>query len=195
MTAADRPDAPSTRRINAAARLLAGHPDDVMRVLGRLEPAELANVAEAARQTQQERAVASGDLDQIVARAFEIGFGNDGLGLLPWVEGEIVVCPGAIVARSKSSHRCRLVSVDDVWIWDSPQLVREDKRSNPGDDEGFRAVGLIGLVDGTELDVVTGKARRSLHSVDRVVSYQIRAGELVEVSQRDVAAARRHRMA
>lgn len=189
-----RPDAPSTRRINATAKLLAGHPDDVMRVLGKLDRAELANVAEAARQIQQERAIAAGDLDQIMAGAFDTGFGADGLGLLPWVEGDVIVCPGAIVAKSKASHRCRFVSVDDVWIWDSALLVREDKRSNPGSDGGFRAVGLIGLVNGTAIDVVSGKARRNLHSVDRVVSYEVRRGELVEVSQRDVAAARAHRM-
>lgn len=191
----NRPDAPSTRRINATAKLLAGHPDHVMRVLRELNTAELANVAEAARQIQQERAVAAGDLDQIIARGFEIGFGRDGLGLLPWVEGDVIVCPGAIVAKSKAGHRCRFVSVDDVWIWDSPHLVREDKRSNPGSHQGFRAVGLIGVVDGTAIDVVSGKARRSLHSVDRVVSYEVRRGELVEVSHRDVTAARAHRMA
>lgn len=194
-TSTDRTDAPSTRRINATARLLAGHPDDVMRVLRKLNRAELANLAEAARQIQQERAIASGDLDQIIARSFDIGFGSDGLGVLPWVEGDLIVCPGAIVAKSKASHRCRFVSVDDVWIWDSTQLVREDKRSNPGSDEGFRAVGLIALVDGTAMDVVTGRARRHQHSVDHVVSYEVRGGELVQVSQRDVAAARSHRTA
>ncbi len=191
----DRPDAPSARRINATAKLLAGHPDDVMRILGKLGRAELANVAEAARQIQQERAIAAGDLDQIVARAFETGFGGDGLGLLPWIEGDVMVCPGAIVAKSKANHRCRFISVDDIWIWDSPRLVREDKRSNPGSDEGFRAIGLIGVVDGTAIDVVSGRARRNLHSVDRVVSYEVRRGELIEVSQRDVAAARGHRSA
>ena len=45
------------------------------------------------------------------------------------------------------------------------------------------------VVDGTELDVVTGKARSGQHSVDHVISYEIRRGELVEVSQRNVAAA------
>ena len=77
---------------------------------------ELHNVAEAVRQVQIERAVASGDLDAIVARAFEVGFGRDGLGLNPWVEGDVVVCPGALVSKSRTSHRCRFVSVDDVWV-------------------------------------------------------------------------------
>ena len=44
-------------------------------------------------------------------------------------------------------------------------------------------------IDGTEVDVVTGKARSGQHSVDHVISYEIRRGDLVEVSQRNVAAA------
>jgi hypothetical protein len=147
---------------------------------------DLHHVAEAVRQVQIERAVASGDHDAVIAQAFENGFGRDGLGLLPWIEGDVVVCPGGLVAKSRSSHRCRFVSVDDVWVWDSGLLIREDKRSSPGAEDGFRAVALIPVVDGTELDVVTGKARSGGHSVDHVVSYQVRAGELIEVAQRNV---------
>jgi len=150
---------------------------------------ELHNLAEVVRQVQIERAIGNGDHDAIIAAAFEIGFGRDGLGVLPWVEGNVVVCPGGLVSKSKTSHRCRFVSVDDVWVWDSGLLLREDKRSAPGVEEGFRAVALIPLVDGTEVDVVTGKARSGQHSVDHVISYEIRRGDLVEVSQRNVAAA------
>ena len=185
----ERVDAPSARRINGAGRLLSGHPDDVVRVLERLEGDELANVVEAARQIQRRRAVARGDLDEIIAAAFDSGFGTDGLGHLPWVEGDVVVCPGGLVAKSRTNHRCRFVSVNDIWIWESPELIREDKRSTPGADDGFRAVALLPVVSGMELDVVSGKARRGMHSVDRVVSYEVRKNELVEVSQRTVTPA------
>jgi hypothetical protein len=147
---------------------------------------DLHHVAEAVRQVQIERAVASGDHDAVIAQAFENGFGRDGLGLLPWIEGDVVVCPGGLVSKSRSSHRCRFISVDDVWVWDSGLLIREDKRSSPGAEDGFRAVALIPVVDGTELDVVTGKARSGGHSVDHVVSYQVRDGHLIEVAQRTI---------
>lgn len=190
-----RADAPSARRVSSAAKLLSGHPDDVIRVLDHLDGDDLANVAEAARQLQRERAVARGDLDAIIAAAFESGFGSDGLGLLPWIEavgpgvpgGSVIVCPGGLVSKSRTNHRCRFVSVDDTWIWESTELIREDKRSTPGRDDGFQAVALLPVVTGMELDVVSGKARRGMHSVDRVVSYEIRGGELVEVSQRAVS--------
>ena len=149
---------------------------------------ELHHVAEAVRQVQVERAIGNGDHDAVIAHAFETGFGRDGLGVQPWVEGPHVVCPGAIVVKNRTNHRCRFVSVDDVWVWDSGLLVREDKRSAPGTEDGFRAVALVALVDGTAIDVVTGRARTGGHSVDHVVSLEVRRGELVEVSQRTVSA-------
>ena len=161
-------------------------PEAVLAQVRAMTDDELHNLAEAVRQVQVERAIASGDHDAIVARAFDVGFGRDGLGLQPWVDGQVIVCPGGMVTKSRTSHRCRFVSVDDVWVWDSGLLLREDKRSTPGADDGFRAVALLPLVDGTTLDVVTGRARSGGHAVDHVVSYVLRGGDLVEVSQRDV---------
>ena len=62
-----------------------------------------------------------------------------------------------------------------------------DRRANTG----FRAIALVALVDGTTLDVVSGRARAGGHEVDHVVSIEVRAGALIEVSQRNVAAANR----
>jgi len=163
-------------------------PEETVDSIRQLSDDELHNMAEAVRQVQIERAIDAGDFDAIISSAFETGFGRDGLGVLPWVEGNLVVCPGGMVAKSKINHRCRFISVDNVWVWDCGLLLREDKRSSPGTDEGFRAVALIPAVDGTELDVVSGKARSSGHQVDHVVSYEIRGGELVEVSQRHITA-------
>jgi len=161
-------------------------PEAVLAQVRAMTDDELHNLAEAVRQVQVERAIASDDHDAIVGRAFDVGFGRDGLGLRPWVDGQVIVCPGGMVTKSRTSHRCRFVSVDDVWVWDSGLLLREDKRSTPGADDGFRAVALLPLVDGTTLDVVTGRARSGGHAVDHVVSYVVRGGDLVEVSQRDV---------
>lgn len=162
--------------------------DALLSMIRDMSTDELHNVAEMVRQVQIERAIGSGDEEAIIAKAFETAFGRDGLGVLPWVEGDVVVCPGSMVSKSKTSHRCRFVSVDDTWIWDSHLLIREDKRSSPGTDDGFRAVALLPLVDGTGLDVVSGRARQGQHSVEHVISYEIRGGELVEVSQRTVNA-------
>lgn len=160
---------------------------ELLRRVRTMDSADLHHVAEVVRQVLLERAVASGDHDAVIARAFEVGFGRDGLGVLPWVDGDVVVCPGGLVAKSRHSHRCRFVSVDDVWVWESGLLIREDKRSSPGTEDGFRAIALIPLLNGIGLDVVTGKARGGAHTVDHVVSYEVRDGDLVEVAQRNVS--------
>jgi len=162
-------------------------PEQQIESLRAMTTDELHDLAEAVRQVQIERAIMSGDQETIIDRAFETGFGRDGLGVLPWIEGDVIVCPGGLISKSRTSHRCRFVSVDDVWVWDSGLLLREDKRSSPGADDGFRAIALVPVVDGTELDVVTGRARSSGHQVDHVVSYEVRGGDLVEVGRRDVS--------
>lgn len=179
----------STRRINAAAGLLA-QPLEVLRVLGKLDDDQLSNLAAATQQEQSERAVARGDLDEIIAAAFESGFAGDGgrnpAAVLPWIEGNVVVCPGELVRSSRTSHTCRFVNVNDTWVWDAHELIREDKRSSPGARDGFRAVALVPALDGMTVDVVSGRARQGQHQVDRVVSFVVKRGELLEVSQREV---------
>lgn len=164
-------------------------PETVVEAVRAMPDDDLHHLAEVVRQIQIERAIDNGDHDAIITAGFEAGFGRDGLGALPWVAGNVIVCPGAMVSKSKTSHRCRFVSVDDVWVWDSGLLLREDKRSSPGTEGGFRAIALVPLADGIELDVVTGRARSGQHSVDHVVSYVVRGGELVEVGQRNVTRA------
>lgn len=178
----------STRRINAASKLLVD-PASAERVLTKLDDAELANVIELSMQIQSERAVARGDLDELIAVGFEEAFGGDGLGSDPYLVGNVVVCPGGLIWTSKTSHTCRFVSVNNTWVWDSIELIREDKRSSPGSRDGFRAVALIPAATGTELDVVSGKARSGGHQVTRVVSYRIDRDGLTQVSQRNVAPA------
>ncbi len=155
----------------------------------KLDDDQLSNIGEVIHQLQRERAIGRGDLDAIIANAFEVGFGRDGLGVNPWIEGNVVVCPGGIISKSRASHRCRFISVDDTWIWESGELIREDKRSIPGTEDGFRAVALLPILNGMELDVVSGKARSGQHSVDKVISYAVKRGKLVEVSQRNVTSA------
>ncbi|MFT7598232.1 MAG: hypothetical protein ACI8TP_001153 [Acidimicrobiales bacterium] len=45
------------------------------------------------------------------------------------------------------------------------------------------------VLNGMELDVVSGKARSGQHSVDKVISFKVKRGKLVEVAQRNVTPA------
>jgi hypothetical protein len=177
----------ATRRYGTIVRHLADDPETAVELAVKLPDEVLHHLAEALADEARRRAVANGDHAALIAETFETGFGRDGLGSDPWIHGRVIVCPGAMVAKSRTNHRCRFVSVDDVWIWESIELIEEEKRSNPGAVDGFRAVALLPIVNGMVLDVVTGRARAGQHSVDKVVSYTVRRGKLVEVSQRNVS--------
>lgn len=142
------------------------------------------------REMQEEilqRAIQSGDHESIIKQAFEVAFDRSGLGVNPWIEGKLLICPGALVSKSAANHRCRFVSVDQEWVWQSKQLITETKNPSPGNDKGFRAIALIPVIEGTAVDIVNGKMQSGLHRAEKVVSFEIRRGEMVEVSQRVIS--------
>jgi len=181
-----------SRRYGTIVRHLTDDPVTAVELAQALDDDVLTHLAAALGDETRRRAIEQGDQQAIIDQAFDHAFGRDGLGVLPYLEGPFVVCPGAMVSKRKGSHTCRFVSVNDVWIWDSHELLVEQKRSSPGAHDGFRAVALLAPVEGMELDVVSGRLRSGQHQVDLVVSFVIRKGELVEVSQRNVAAMRSH---
>jgi len=176
----------ATKKLGPIARELDERPEATVELVAALSDHALVELGAAIREEVARRARSTGDQDAILDAAFERGFARDGLGVLPWIEPPFVVCPGGLVAKNRANHRCQFVSVDDRWVWESADLIREDKRSVGAADEGFRAIALVPLVDGTALDVVSGRARSGGHSVEHVVSYEVRRGELVEVSQRSI---------
>jgi len=182
----------ATRRYGTIARHLTEDPLVAVELAQRLDDDVLVHLAAALGDETRRRAVEQGDQQALIDDAFDHGFGRDGMGVLPYIEGPFIVCPGARVSKRKANHTCRFVSVNDVWIWDSYELVHEEKRSSPGTDDGFRAVALLTPVEGMELDVVSGRLRSGQHQVDLVVSFVVRKGDLIEVSQRNVAAMRSH---
>lgn len=182
----------ASRRYGTIVRHLTEDPVAAVELAARLDNDVLVHLAAALGDETRRRAIDQGDQQAIIDQGFDHAFGRDGLGVLPYLEGPFIVCPGAMVSKRKGNHMCRFVSVNDVWIWDSHELLHEEKRSSPGVHDGFRAVALLTPVEGLELDVVSGRLRSGQHQVDLVVSFVVRKGELVEVSQRNVAAMRSH---
>ncbi|MFT5201447.1 MAG: hypothetical protein ACI9C1_000823 [Candidatus Aldehydirespiratoraceae bacterium] len=177
----------ATRRYGTIVKHLTDDPETAVELAVKLPDEILHHLAEALHDESRQRAIKAGDYGALTDETFETAFGRDGLGVDPFIHDQVIVCPGAMVAKSRSNHRCRFVSVNDVWIWESGELLEEEKRSNPGKEDGFRAVALLPIINGMTLDVVSGKARSGQHSVDTVTSYAVRRGKLVEVSQRNVS--------
>jgi hypothetical protein len=177
----------AARRCGAPVHHPRDDPDTAREFAERLSDDLLAQLGAAIQDEVRRRALASSDRDAVVAQAFETVFGRDGLAEQPFVEGPFVVCPGGLVAKNPANHRCPFVSVDGTWIREDPHLLHEVKRSTPGADESFHAVALLPIVEGIALDVVRAKMRKGQHQVERVFSYEIRRGRLVEAAQRNVA--------
>ncbi len=182
----------ANRRFGPLLQRLTQEPDALVELVQRMPDALLVEFACAVHDEQRRRAVEGGDQDAVLHKAFEQGFGRDGLARQPWVEGGYVVCPGGLVGKNRGNHRCQFVCVEEQWVWESPHLIHEEKRSGPGGDEGFRAVALLPLADGMALDVVRSRMRQGQHQAESVVSYVVRKGKLVEVAQRKVRSLATH---
>ena len=105
----------------------------------------------------KERNFKKGDLGTIVENAFSIAFPKvDGLGLNPWVEGSILICPGARIDKSQTRHVCKFVVVEEDWSWESSNMINDVIRRDQSS-KNFRqhSITLISPFEGMSLEVVT----------------------------------------
>jgi hypothetical protein len=160
--------------------------------LASLTDGALADVAQLARATQQARAVAAADPDALVELGFAEGFRADGLPRDPFVVAGVVVCAGARLDRSGTSHDCGFVSVGDTWVWEAPDLVADVVRQVPGPRAQMRSVSLLAGFDGLALDLVVSRARAGVHQARSVRSFVLDAGELQLTGARTPRAAGSH---
>lgn len=155
-----------------------------------LDAAELSSLIEAAQWELLARVSDRGDLDAILERAFSTGFDHKGMARRPWVEGELVVCPGARIAASPASHRCRFVACGDAWAWQVDDAVADEMRPRG---PVLHTVTLLAARPGIELDVVTSQARGGVHRRQSSVRYRLDGGRLTEVLTQGAGPGRDHR--
>lgn len=179
---------PTARRYGTIIRHLCEDPETARELCEKLPDNELAELGAAIREETAQRARNSGDQDAVIEAAFERGFARDGLGVVPWIETPFLICPGGLVGKNQANHRCQFVSVDDTWVWENNDLIREDKRSTPSSGQGFRAIALLPIIEGMQLDVVRARMRQGQHDVERVTSLIVKKGRLHEVECRNVSA-------
>ena len=78
----------------------------------------------------KERNFKKGDIEAIVDNSFDIAFPkNDSLGLNPWVEGSVLICPGARIDKTQTKHICKFVVIEEDWSWESGHMVNDIIRS------------------------------------------------------------------
>lgn len=143
---------------------------------------ELAELDVLISEHRHQRALARGDLAALVAEGFESGFGRRGLPLQPVVVDGVILCFGGINAKSESSHDCGFVSVDDEWVWESPQVVAHEVE--PAGKGGKKTVSVIPLQEGLELDLVEMRMRQGTHEMQKATTYRVEENQMVKVGTR-----------
>ena len=149
----------------------------------RLLPAEDVDaLAQALLEERHRRALEDGDPEALMADALASAFTSSGDAVDPYVVDDVLVVPGSIVASSASKHRCRFGNVDDVWIWDHPDLLGHKVR--PQGQHSKRTVSLLPLLDGAEVEMITSKASMSEHTLQRGDRWRIDGRSLTVLGSR-----------
>ncbi len=130
----------------------------------------------------KERNFKNGDIDAIIDNSFNIAFPKvDGLGLNPWVEGSLLVCPGARIDKSQTKHLCKFTVVAEEWSWESSNMITDVIRRDQSS-KRFKqhSITLISPYEGMNIEVVTQKSQNGKHLVDFVESFTFSNGDLVK---------------
>jgi hypothetical protein len=149
-----------------------------------LSAAELSALAASVAAEQQSRAIEAAEPEALCELGFSQGFTAEGLPRDPFIVGGVLVCPGARVDRSGTSHDCGFVSVGEKWVWEADDLIADDVRHLPGPKPRMRSVSLLAAYDGLELDLVISRARSGVHQMKSARSFVVRSGALVLVNTR-----------
>lgn len=142
---------------------------------------ELTILAEGIRIEQSKRALERNDISELVEMGFENGFTARGEAITPWIHNGVLICPGHKIGTSKFSHRCKFVTIEKEWAWQSPLRFNESLRKET--EFKLRSITIVPVVEGMEISVIISTAQNELHTVRDSEHYTIEMGELVRTSQ------------
>ncbi len=98
--------------------------------LENLNDSELFDLQNKISEIVKQRNLEKGDLEEIIDNSFNVGFPKvDGLGLNPWIENSLIICPGARIDKTKTRHICKFIVIDEEWSWESPHMISEGVES------------------------------------------------------------------
>lgn len=148
--------------------------------LGRWPNEQLHVALESIKAELKRRALASGDLDAQAQIAFtQTGFDAAGWALEPTIVNGMLICTGAKRIKSRASHDCVFVSIDEQWAWNHPDAVYDEMRTlTTGNKTIVQSVTLLPAIPGMEVDVVTSAARSGPCKAKTVTSYTINGDTL-----------------
>ena len=136
------------------------------------------------RAEQQRRAIELCDPEALVELGFQDGFKPDGLPRDPWLQGAVLICPGARIDKSMSSHDCGFARIDEAWVWESESKIIDVVRNLAQRKVQMRSVTLIATHDGMSVDMIYAAAKTGAHRMKSARAFVISNGALVLQSQR-----------
>ena len=148
--------------------------------LEKLSEKELFDLQNNISEIIKKRNLENGDVEAIIDKAFDTGFPKfDGVGLNPWVDGSLIVCPGARIDKTQTKHICKFVVVDDEWSWESQHMVSDVIRRDQSS-KRFKqhSITLISPFEGLVLQVISQKSQQGKHLVDGIESFIFENGKL-----------------
>jgi hypothetical protein len=154
-----------------------------------LSDVELAELLMQLRAEQQDRAIKASDPEALIELGFREGFRSDGLPRDPWIVNGILVCPGARIDKSASSHDCGFARVDDKWVWEADGKIEDVVRNTMNRRAQMRSVTLVAIDDTTVVDLIYATCRTGAHKLKSARSFSVTAAGLVLDSERTPAPA------
>jgi len=148
-----------------------------------LEDVELFDLQNQITEIIKKRNLEKGDIEEIIDNSFNIGFPKiDGVGLNPWIDNSLIICPGARIDKTKTRHICKFIVIDEEWSWESPHMISDVIRRDQSS-KNFRqhSITLISPFEGMSLEVVSQKSQNGKHLVNTVESYKFTNGDLEKV--------------
>lgn len=148
-----------------------------------LSDSELHAVLELIKTELYARNLNNCDPETLLKLGFSQGFTNKLTTVKPWVVKGVLIAPGYKKDASMLSHKCSFVKVDDDWVWESNYKIDSEIRTS---NKLLQSITLIALFEGAQIDVLSSKARNSVHVLENITSYLYEDNELMQTSSRNV---------
>ena len=145
---------------------------------------ELKNFLEVVKMELYTRNLNNCDPSTLLKLGFDQGFTSKLTTVTPWIVGGVLIAPGYKKEASAFSHKCSFVKVNDSWVWESEYKVDSEIRNS---NKLLQSVTLIALFEGAQVDVLTSKARNSVHILENITSYMYENDDLIKTSSRNVS--------
>lgn len=156
--------------------------------LTRLDDAALSELAARIADEQRRRAREQGDIDTIVADAFDTLFDQAGAAKNPKIVGNIVLCPGNLTGNGKAAgnHDCVFCHItgedgDGHWVFEHPDLIIDSIRHTTVRGNAVQqSITVIPAIDGMRISRIGSKARGGKHERKSNTTWAVTGGQLVE---------------